>query len=93
MSYMPRERLVQEWGRSVAILSDLLGERVTAASVPSGYYSRQVAGLSRCAKKGAADATGVPVSFSSLFFSRPLHQAAHLLAFGNLLLNLLDECK
>jgi peptidoglycan/xylan/chitin deacetylase (PgdA/CDA1 family) len=43
MSHMPTERLMQEWARSLATLSNLIGERVTAASVPSGYYSRRVA--------------------------------------------------
>ena len=43
MSNMSEERLAQEWARSVATLSDLLGESVTSASVPSGYYSRRVA--------------------------------------------------
>ena len=33
---------MQEWARSLATLSSLLGERVTVASVPSGYYSRRV---------------------------------------------------
>ena len=40
---MPVSDLVREWGGSVAILSDLLGEPITSASVPSGYYSRRVA--------------------------------------------------
>jgi peptidoglycan/xylan/chitin deacetylase (PgdA/CDA1 family) len=43
MSSCPAERLVHEWHTSVAILSDLLGEPVNTASVPSGYYSRRVA--------------------------------------------------
>jgi hypothetical protein len=43
MSSMLSEALEQEWNRSVAILSDLVGERVTTASVPSGYYCRRVA--------------------------------------------------
>ena len=34
---------MQEWARSLATLSNLIGERVTGASVPSGYYSRRVA--------------------------------------------------
>ena len=42
MSHMPKERLMREWASSLANLSNLLGERVTVASVPSGYYSRRV---------------------------------------------------
>jgi len=35
--------LMREWSVSAAILSEVLGERVTSASVPSGYYSERVA--------------------------------------------------
>jgi peptidoglycan/xylan/chitin deacetylase (PgdA/CDA1 family) len=49
MSGMLSEALVQEWNRSVAILSDLVGERVTTASVPSGYYCRRVAEMAASA--------------------------------------------
>lgn len=37
------EMLFKEWESSVNILSDLLGERVAVASIPGGFYSRQVA--------------------------------------------------
>lgn len=37
------QQLVYEWGNSVRILSDVLGEPVTTASVPGGYYARNVA--------------------------------------------------
>jgi peptidoglycan/xylan/chitin deacetylase (PgdA/CDA1 family) len=43
MSRCPRRRLVEEWRRSAAALADLLGEPVTSASVPGGFYSRAVA--------------------------------------------------
>jgi len=43
MSSLPVERLVREWGISKEILAGLIGEEVTTASVPSGYYSPQVA--------------------------------------------------
>lgn len=43
MSSHTPERLVREWGISKEILSGLLGEEVTTASVPSGYFSRRVA--------------------------------------------------
>lgn len=33
----------EEWSRSRAALEDILGHEVTVASVPGGYYSRQVA--------------------------------------------------
>lgn len=36
-------QLREEWGRSVAILSDALGEPVKTASVPGGFYTRIVA--------------------------------------------------
>jgi peptidoglycan/xylan/chitin deacetylase (PgdA/CDA1 family) len=38
-SVLPAERLVLEWGISKEVLSGLLGEPVTTAAVPSGYYS------------------------------------------------------
>jgi peptidoglycan/xylan/chitin deacetylase (PgdA/CDA1 family) len=36
------EQLRREWTESVSVLSDLLGESVTVASVPGGYYSTAV---------------------------------------------------
>jgi peptidoglycan/xylan/chitin deacetylase (PgdA/CDA1 family) len=42
MSALSRAELDREWGVSIARLSDLLGERVMVASVPGGYYSREV---------------------------------------------------
>jgi peptidoglycan/xylan/chitin deacetylase (PgdA/CDA1 family) len=35
-------QLCGEWTESVGVLSDILGERVTIASVPGGYYRRRV---------------------------------------------------
>jgi peptidoglycan/xylan/chitin deacetylase (PgdA/CDA1 family) len=43
MSHCSASELLREWRASVEFLSDLLGERVRAASVPGGYYSRAVA--------------------------------------------------
>ncbi len=43
MSSFAPERLVMEWGISKEILSGVLGEDVTTASVPSGYHSRRIA--------------------------------------------------
>ncbi len=35
--------MLDEWRRSIFVLSDILGEHVQIASVPGGYYSRDVA--------------------------------------------------
>lgn len=43
MSHCSRDEMVDEWGVSVKILSEILGERVRIASVPGGHYSKQVA--------------------------------------------------
>ena len=43
MSYLSWDQLIEEWSTSVAILSDMLDEPVTIASVPGGYYSKKVA--------------------------------------------------
>jgi peptidoglycan/xylan/chitin deacetylase (PgdA/CDA1 family) len=43
MARCPKARLIEEWQRSVAILSDLIGEQVTSASVPGGEYGDEVA--------------------------------------------------
>lgn len=43
MSGCPGEVLRREWGQSVRILEDILGESVDVASVPGGAYSREVA--------------------------------------------------
>ncbi|HEV2762736.1 MAG TPA: polysaccharide deacetylase family protein, partial [Pyrinomonadaceae bacterium] len=43
MSLCNAEELRREWASSLEFLSDVLGEAVTVASVPGGYYSRRVA--------------------------------------------------
>lgn len=57
MAYCSREQLQQEWNRSVAALSDILGKAVTLASVPGGFYAPNVA-------KTAAEA-GITTLFTS----------------------------
>jgi peptidoglycan/xylan/chitin deacetylase (PgdA/CDA1 family) len=59
MADCPWERLLDEWSRSAAVLSEELGGPVTTASVPGGLYSREVA-------RAAARA-----GFASLFTSLP----------------------
>jgi peptidoglycan/xylan/chitin deacetylase (PgdA/CDA1 family) len=76
MSVIPVERLVQEWGFSRQILSEILGEEVTAASVPSGHYSTRVA-------KAAA-----VVGFKAIFTQEPtahVAQCGGCLVFGRYL--------
>lgn len=41
------ETMVGEWAESRRVLEEILGERVYSASVPGGYYSRQVAQAAR----------------------------------------------
>jgi peptidoglycan/xylan/chitin deacetylase (PgdA/CDA1 family) len=43
MSQCTWRELINEWGSSIAILSDILGEKVEVASLPGGHYSRRVA--------------------------------------------------
>ena len=57
MSHLPSAQLLEEWTRSVQVLSDILGEPVTSASVPRGFYSRRVA--------EAASLAGIRVLFTS----------------------------
>lgn len=66
MSLLGDEELTYEWERSVAVLSELLNEPVTAGSVPNGYYSRRVG--------HAAAAAGI----EWLFTSEPTARAANL---------------
>jgi peptidoglycan/xylan/chitin deacetylase (PgdA/CDA1 family) len=68
-----RESVLREWGESVDRLSDILGERVTIASVPGGYYSEQVA-------RAASDA-GVHALFTSEPTGRP-HMVGSCRVFG-----------
>jgi hypothetical protein len=57
MSRLTWGELQVEWSRSCTILSEILGEQVTVASVPDGYYSRKVG-------QSAAEA-GIEVLFTS----------------------------
>ena len=57
MSKLSQNELIREWSESSAILSNILGEKVRVASVPDGYYSRQVG--------EAAEAAGIEVLFTS----------------------------
>jgi len=57
ISNCSRERLLDEWQRSCAILAEIIGQPVTTASVPGGFYSRRVA--------RAAAASGIEVLFNS----------------------------
>jgi peptidoglycan/xylan/chitin deacetylase (PgdA/CDA1 family) len=57
MAALNAAQLDREWGESVARLEDILGEPVTTASIPGGYYSRAVA--------SAAARTGIRVLFTS----------------------------
>ena len=57
MAALPRAALDREWRQSVARLSGLLGEPVRVASVPGGYYSRQVG--------ESAAAAGIQMLFTS----------------------------
>jgi peptidoglycan/xylan/chitin deacetylase (PgdA/CDA1 family) len=57
MTRLPEERLREEWCRSVAVLSEIIGSPVSSGSVPGGFWSKQVA--------SAAAACGVRVLFTS----------------------------
>ena len=43
MSLCEADQLLNEWQRSQEVLADILGESITVASVPGGFYSRAVA--------------------------------------------------
>jgi len=43
MSACSRERMMHEWKDSLAILSEIVGRSVTVASIPGGFYSREIA--------------------------------------------------
>ena len=51
------EKLMEEWKKSIGILSDIIGETVDVASVPGGYFSRMVA--------ETASACGIRALFTS----------------------------
>ena len=57
MSHLSSKELMREWSESCAILSGILGEQVRVASVPDGYYSKNVG--------KAAAAAGIEVLFTS----------------------------
>jgi peptidoglycan/xylan/chitin deacetylase (PgdA/CDA1 family) len=57
MSHCSNEVLIDEWTRSVNLLSDILNEQVDSASVPGGYYSTRVA--------ETAVAAGIRILFNS----------------------------
>jgi peptidoglycan/xylan/chitin deacetylase (PgdA/CDA1 family) len=57
MSHCSMEQLEREWAESIRRLSDIVGAPVVTASVPGGYYSREVA--------AAAARGGVRVLFTS----------------------------
>jgi peptidoglycan/xylan/chitin deacetylase (PgdA/CDA1 family) len=63
MSSCAEAQLVNEWRKSQEILSDIVGEPITTASVPGGFYSRAVA-------RAAAQA-----GFQILFNSEPTRRA------------------
>jgi peptidoglycan/xylan/chitin deacetylase (PgdA/CDA1 family) len=73
MSCQSWDELLREWTTSLKCLSDILGEEVTTASVPHGYYSDKVA-------KTAA-LSGV----KALFTSEPVrdtHNVGDCMVFG-----------
>jgi peptidoglycan/xylan/chitin deacetylase (PgdA/CDA1 family) len=57
MSSLRWDVLVQEWGVSKSILSEIIGEEVIVAAVPGGYYSKKVA--------EAAASVGIKALFTS----------------------------
>jgi peptidoglycan/xylan/chitin deacetylase (PgdA/CDA1 family) len=57
ISNCSRPQLMDEWSRSRSILSEIIGHPVTSASVPGGFYSREVA--------ETAAASGIQVLFNS----------------------------
>ena len=66
ISECSKEELLDEWQRSLAVLSEILGEKVTVASVPGGFYSRQIA-------ETAAE-SGIKI----LFTSEPVQRIVHV---------------
>jgi peptidoglycan/xylan/chitin deacetylase (PgdA/CDA1 family) len=57
MSRLSTDELRREWSESCAILADILGEKISVASVPDGYYSWNVG--------WSASAAGLGVLFTS----------------------------
>lgn len=52
-----REQLLDEWQRSLLVLGEILGEPVIVASIPGGFYAREIV--------EAAYASGVRILFTS----------------------------
>lgn len=73
MSACTRPQLDREWRDSVGRLADILGEPIEVASVPGGYYSREVA--------AAAAAAGIRVLFNSEPVTR-VHEVDGCLVIG-----------
>jgi peptidoglycan/xylan/chitin deacetylase (PgdA/CDA1 family) len=63
MSQCSREQLLDEWTHSRRVLTDILSEPVTVASVPGGFYSRAVA------------ETAAAAGYTTLFNSEPTTSA------------------
>jgi peptidoglycan/xylan/chitin deacetylase (PgdA/CDA1 family) len=63
MASLPESDLLREWSGSVAVLADLVGKDVHTASVPGGYYRKNVA--------VAAARAGI----TTLFTSEPVRSA------------------
>lgn len=66
MSRLARPALVEEWRRSLDCLAEILGRPVRVASVPGGYYSRQVA------------AAAAEAGLTDLFTSEPAVRTAEV---------------
>lgn len=66
MSFLNWKDLVMEWQLSVNQLNDIVGDNVTVASVPGGYYSNNVA--------KAASACGI----EALFTSEPIKKCYYI---------------
>jgi len=73
MSSLEEGTILKEWVDSVNRLSDIVGEQVTTASVPGGYYSQQVAQVASCA--------GIRAIFTSEPTGRS-HMVGHARVFG-----------
>lgn len=64
MSYLGLDEMIFEWTTSITCLADILGEPVSVASVPHGYYSDKVA--------EAASYSGI----TALFTSEPVRKTS-----------------
>jgi len=86
MSKCSWNELLDEWGTSVRILSDILSEKVTTASVPGGFYSKKVA--------LAASQVGIKRLFTSEPFQK-VFKVGDCLVLGRFTINKgvsADEC-